>query len=301
MKPRLNEWASNTIWFNTTMQFEGCKAISSIGNFDNVIANLGSSSGFYAFNYNAIGVKGINLALPRQSLFADREMIKNYFSYLQNGAVVIIPLCLFSSLEGEDCDFPDSYYMLLQSESIPNYSWKKKLRIQRIYNDPILFFPLFSLVQELRRTMSFRRNPKIDNHQMETDANNWIKDWMREFRITDFDREFSLVNKDSFESASRILNEIIYFCIDRELKPVIVIPPISRFLSAKVDERMRKKLITDFVNQTDRTIVPFINYLDDNEFADSKFFMNSYFLNEDGAALFTKRVISDLKKIGYIL
>lgn len=295
----LNSWASKTVWFNSTMQFEGCKAVTSISDFDYVLANLGSSSGYYAFNYDAAGLKGLNLALPRQSLLTDKEMLRNYFSYLKEGAVVMLPLCLFSSLEGEDCDFPDKYYMLLQSESIPNYSWKKKLFVQRIYNNPIKFFPLFSLIYELLRPLKPKKQ-SLDENQMEADANRWMKDWLSEFCISDFNRGLSLVNKDSYESASKLLKEIVEFCVSRNLKPVIVIPPISKFLSAKYGEEMRKVLIDDFVNKALTSDVPFLNYLDDAEFLDNYLYRNAYFLNDNGATKFTKRVVQDLKGIGYL-
>lgn len=295
----LNQWASKTVWFNSTMQFEGCKAIRTISSFNNEIANLGSSSGFYAFNYDAVGVKGINLAIPRQSLLADKEILRNYFSYLKEGAVVLIPLCLFSSLEGEECYFPDCYYMLLQSESIPNYSWKRKLFVQRIYNNPFKFFPLYSLAYELLRPLKPKKK-FLSEEQMEADAKRWIRDWKSEFCITDFNRPLSLVNKDSFESALNLLKEIIEFCHNRHLKPVIIFPPISKQLSEKVDDTMRKLLITDFVGQIGWAKAPFMNYIDDEEFRDEKMFRNAFFLNEDGAVAFTKRVVADLKKEGYL-
>lgn len=289
-----------TKWFNDTLQFAGCKAISGLNIFNNEIANLGSTSAFHAFNYSGTGLHGVNLATPKQSLKEDREMIKNYYSHLKEGSVVIIPLCLFSSLVGEDEEMPDKYYVLFQNDSIPHFSWKKKNQIYDIYNKPYKYFPLWSFPYELMRPLK-RRKDNMSSPDLEVDANRWMTGWKHEFSIYNFEDQLSLRNYDSYLSSRQILEEIVDFCESRNLKPVIVYPPVSEALTSKITDKMRKIYLDDFVQGSKAKRVPFFNYLNDKEFNDNTLYLNSFFLNAKGSKVFTTRVIRDLKKIGYII
>lgn len=295
----LNNWAAKTAWFENVADFAGCKRILNTNRFDLTIANLGSSSALYAFNYETTGVKGLNLATPKQSLLADYEMIRNYFSYLKEGAVVIIPLCLFSALEGDDVDFPDKYYVLLQSESIPHFSWKRKLQVMKQFNNPIDFIPFFTLPRELLRPLRPRKT-MMSSVELDKDAARWINDWMKEFSIIDFNRPLSLKNQDSYMSASGLLKNIIDFCISRKYKPVIVVPPISKSLAKLYTNQMCELLITEFVQRSNDAKAPFFNYIDNPSLSNNEFFRNAFFLNDKGAREFTNQLYSDLKEIGYL-
>lgn len=299
LKRGMNDWAAKTVWFNDTLQFAGCKRILSNQEFNLEVANLGSTTGYYAFNYAGIGVKGLNLATPRQTLMIDRELLKNYFSHLKEGAVVLIPLCVFSSLIGEDSEMPDKYYVLLHNDSIPHFSWKKKLQVLNFYNNPLRYLPMVTFPFEIIHSLKKRRQT-MTTEQLKTDAIKWMNDWKHEFSIVDFKRGLSLRNKDSYESATTILRDIIDFCISRNLKPVIVFPPVSKYLSNSIDEDMRKLLITDFVNRANEGKAPFLNYMDDHQFADDNNYQNAYFLNVKGSLDFTKRLFVDLREMGYL-
>lgn len=296
----LNKWASKTTWFENMAGFAGCKKLLDNYSFNLEIANLGSSSGYYAFNYESLGIKGLNLAMPKQSLLADYEMIRNYFSYLKEGAVVLIPLCLFSALEGEDAAFPDKYYVLLQSESIPHYSWKKRLQVMDLYNNPIKYLPLFSFPREILRPLK-PRNKHMTKEEMDKDAKRWVNDWIKEFSIIDFDKPLSLRNNDSYNSAAEILNMIIEFCYCRSFNPVIVLPPISKSLSNLYTTQMKQLLITDFVSKGNVRNAPFLNYLDDSEFDDESCFRNAYFLSDNGSKAFTQKLMTDLRNLNLIM
>lgn len=295
----MNSLIAKSAWYNETLQFEGCQRILSNREFNYDIANLGSSSAYHAFDNKSSCVKWLNLATPRQCLKADREMIKNYFSYMHEGAVILIPLCLFSALVGEDEELSDKYYVLLHNESIPHFSWKKKLQVLEWYNNPLKLFPCYSLVYEVLRRFKLRKR-HLTEKQFEEDAERWIRDWKHEFSIVDFSRQLSLKNKDSYESASKILQDILLFCNSRGFKPILVLPPISTFLSKRFEEEVRGIMVSEFVKQSNIIEAPFLNYLDDVQFADSGYYQNSYYLNKKGASEFTKRVISDLYKMGYL-
>ena len=61
---------------------------------------------------------------------------------------------------------------------------------------------------------------------------------------------------------------------------------------------MRQFFIYDFVEKSNVKKVPFLDYMNDREFAEnSRLFMNSLFLNRDGAVLFTKKILRDIKKV----
>lgn len=296
---KINSSLFKTKWFNDTLQFAGCKAISGLNSFNIEIANLGSSSSFHAFNYMETGLVGVNLATPKQSLKEDKEMIKNYFSHLKDGGVVIIPLCLFSSLVGNDEEMPDKYYVLFQNDSIPHFSWKKKNQIYDVYTKPYKYFPLWSFPYEILRPLKKKKNC-MTQRDLEIDADRWMNGWKHEFSIYDFTDKLSLRNNDSYSSSMQILEEIVDFCKTRNLKPVLVFPPVSKALSSRITKRMQEIYLDSFIQNSKVKDIPYFNYLNDKEFFDNTLFLNSFFLNNNGSKKFTSRVITDLKNIGYI-
>ena len=92
-----------------------------------------------------------------------------------------------------------------------------------------------------------------------------------------------------------VLKEMITFCKEREFQPVIVLPPVTDYLSSKFSETFRNNYIYSFLKEADVLDIPFLNYLDDKRFKDPTLYFNSFFLNRTGAGKFTKVVLEDIK------
>ena len=140
----------------------------------------------------------------------------------------------------------------------------------------------------------------MTQRDLEIDADRWMNGWKHEFSIYDFTDKLSLRNNDSYSSSMQILEEIVEFCKSRNLKPVLVFPPVSKALSSRITKRMQEIYLDSFIQNSKVKDIPYFNYLNDKEFFDNTLFLNSFFLNNNGSKKFTSRVITDLKNIGYI-
>lgn len=300
IKSKIRELIRRSRWFNETV-FRDCRKFWSLHQYDLDVVNLGSSSGVHAFDYDGLGVKGMNWAMPPQSLLMDFAILKNYLSYLKTGATVIISLCPFSCLVGYDIYVRDRYYTIIRHNTIPNFNYKRYLEIMNVYNYPERYYPLFSIKNDLKywikHILGIDGVKQKTNKELEVDAITWRKNWMKEFSISDFSRPLLQKNMDNYEDASSLLGKIISFCLERELKPVLCYPPVTPQLRAQFDRNTTSFLMEKFAEKSNNRNIPFLNYWSCKDFDDITLYENSYFLNLRGRKLFTNRVLKDLKLI----
>ena len=292
---KLNGAIRRTHWFNDEL-FPDCRKFWNYNTFNTDVINLGSTSGYYAFDYEGLPIKGGNFALRHNPLSGDQAILKNYFGYLNpKGSHVIIPLCVFSSLAGSYDFMEDRFYTLIYPSSIPHFSYRRQQQIKAIAASPIRRFPLWSFYTELRAQLRGTGHSTLTEEQMKADAERWIKGWKHEFALSDFSQPLSLFNKDGVNDAAEILNDIISFCKERNIKPVIMIPLMYHTLAEKFDEKERQLFVYDLIEKIEDKTVPFHNYMDDSRFSrDSSLFMNSFFLNKKGAKKFTRIALTDI-------
>ena len=292
---KLNGAIRRTHWFNDEL-FPDCRKFWNYNTFNTDVINLGSTSGYYAFDYEGLPIKGGNFALRHNPLSGDQAILKNYFGYLNpKGSHVIIPLCVFSSLAGSYDFMEDRFYTLIYPSSISHFSYRRQHQIKAIAASPIRRFPLWSFYTELRAQLRGTGHSTLTEEQMKADAERWIKGWKHEFALSDFSQPLSLFNKDGVNDAAEILNDIISFCKERNIKPVIMIPPMYHTLAEKFDEKARQLFVYDLIEKIEDKTVPFHNYMDDSRFSrDSSLFMNSFFLNKKGAKKFTRIALTDI-------
>lgn len=281
-------------WYNDIL-FADCPKFWKHRTFNLDIVNLGSSSGKYAFDYSGLELKGANWAMAPQSLVADLAILKTYSSFLKpQGGIVLIPLCPFSCLGGSGLYLPDKYYSILRMASIPYCSYQKQQEVFAKRDNPLRYYPAIEIIRDIWSLFRYPDN-SIPEKEFRQNAEQFINGWMHEFSILDFKNPLILKNQDAYEDGVRILNEMIQFCLERNLRPIIVIPPVTKQLSLLFTDDMREKFIYSFVNQGNKQGVKFLDYFEDTDFSDNpKLFRNSFFLNNAGAKLFTRRVLKDL-------
>lgn len=294
MAHAVNAIVRRSYWFNDVL-FPDCKKFWRYRTFNTDVVNLGSTSGLHAFDYEGLPLKGSNWALSHNPLSGDYAILKNYFSFLNpERSTVLLSLCVFSSLAGRYNFMEDRFYTLLNPLSIPDFSYKRQRIVKSWRQNPIRLFPIYGLYLELKRFLR-HDNKQLTESQMEADAQKWIKGWMHEFSISDFSAPLSLLNKDSMEEAAAILNEIIDFCKERNIRPVLVLPPMYHTLAKKFSPEARDMLLNKLIAMVKDKSVKFLNYMDDEHFAhEPSLFMNSFFLNKKGAKKFTRIVLTDL-------
>lgn len=295
---KLNGAVRRTRWFNEDL-FQDCKKFWNYNTFNTKVVNLGSTSAVCGFDYSDLPITGANWALRHNPLSGDRAILKNYFSYLDpNGSIVILPLCLFSSVAGRYDFMEDKFYTLIYPTSIPHFSYRRQQQIKALRNSPIRMLPLLGIYKELKHFFKNEGIAILSDEEMKIDAKQWMKGWFHEFSIQSLDDPLSLLNKDSIEEAAYILNDIISFCKERNITPIMVLPPVYHTLSEQYGEKGKSLLLDNLINKIEDKSVKYLNYMEDKRFShNAELFKNSYLLNSKGAKTFTKIVLKDIALI----
>lgn len=294
----VNKFVKTTLWYGSTIPDMSLYPTNKWyrehleRNFD--VVNIGSSSAKYAFDYSGLPVKAFNWGEQPQSLSNGFKVLKTYFSILKENGTVIISLSPLSGLDvgGKwDKTANDKYCYTLPCELIDDY---KTVSRRRKY--PLLYLFKFSVKNTIKEVL--KQEAKTGKMQPDKcfidDSNTWVKGWMAEFGIDELNAPLSPVNLKGQERRIALLADILSFCMERSLRPVIVIPPMHKSLSNKFTPTFRDNYIYPFIRKANTHNVLFLNYMDDERFDDERYFRNSFFMSEEGARKFTRIVLKDL-------
>lgn len=296
---KANALVKKTHWYRDVM-FQDCEKFWKYKTFNTDVVNLGSTTSVCAFDYSDLPVKGANWALSHNPLFGDQAILKNYESFLNpQKSYCLISLCTFTSLAGSYDYMEDRYYTILYPSSISNFSYTRQRQIDNIRNRPLFYYPLYSLAQDVVRLFKRNKVKSLSEDEMGKDAVRWMNGWLSEFSIDNIEEPLSLKNQDGIEDAAIILNDIIVFCKERNIVPIMVIPPMYHTLSEKFTPELRSTLIDSLLSKIEDKSIPFLNYMDDADYSNNlSLFRNSLCLNKKGAKHFTRRVLTDIGVIG---
>lgn len=288
-----NKILMSTDWYREGF-WKGTTKFWNIPSCDYEVVNLGSNSGKYAFCYDESPIKGMNWAIGPQSLVHDFNLLKNYFSYLKEGGIVLIPLspfsCLYSSYTKES-NF--KYYPILHPTTILDFEDSERTRAYKIKANPFKEMPMFcikSTVKEIIRK-AYHKVKGSSSIDFDKNAEMWINLWKKQFDITDLNAPMSEKHMEERSSRAETLREMIQFCKERSLKPYIVLPPIHSALSSRLPKSFMKNYVYDFIEEAVGNDTMLIDFMQSGSSYNEGYFKNSYFLNEEGSLVFTKDIL----------
>lgn len=248
------------------------------------IANVGSSHGAYNFLYDDISSKGyscFNFANASQSYDYDLAVLKEFQDHMQEGSVLFIPISYFSfnnevvnSKEAEAMSV--RYYHFLSPENIPDYD---------LYVDIVTHkLPILSAGEDILELL-----PDLNTVLTAQAANNGIDEEEIARQAQErFSRHFE--NKEEYFMPKRIeeLYEIIDFCKERNITPVLITTPFTKYYIDLVPQDFLEKFYATIKQVADDTNVSYYDYSHDARFYDNpEPFSDSDHLTEDGALHFT--------------
>ncbi len=266
------------------------------------LVNLGSSSAKYAFKYEGLGIKAMNWAQQPQTLTEDFILLKSFHSILRRKGIVLITIMPFTGINKPvTAQGLMRYIPNLQSEVLNDQPLK--LEAYRLYNYPLIMWR--SAIKTFVRYL-LRKNKKVSSkpqvlqnmnfEELEMDARRWMCAWKSQFNILDYDAPLTKENEEGRKVRVKLMQEIIDFCTKHEYIPVYVIPPVTQHLQKHFTSQFVKTYITSYLEEVNRD-VQLLDYSKSIELQDASLYFNSFFLNEQGAKIFTKRVLSDLNLI----
>lgn len=281
--------------------------ISNLGYRDNLsrnleVVNLGSNPAKYGLFYE--NVRGQNWATGSQGLGMDFEILRYFHSYLKEGGIVLIPIMPFTAIsqyiKTKKGYWNDSYYIKFarildpnQTRQLPNGS-----KLLRKIHYPLIFDPL--LIRYLIADVPTDNTLELSEQTMsavelENDADKWISGWKKEFdAATSNDFIFDSKYVPYREESAAIIRQIVGYCKERNLKPVLLTIPISKYLAKKFSACFRQKMIYDFIDALNIDGIMLVDYMFDPRFDDPSFYNGSFFLNLKGRKAFSTQVMKDL-------
>lgn len=288
-----NKVIRRTEWYE--LYWNGVQKFWYLSRFNLDVVNLGSNSGKYAFDYEDLDISGMNWAVGPQSLVHDFNILKNYFSYLRSGATVLITLCPFSSLVSQyNKNTNLKYYTFLHPATILNFDENERMKALKIQENPIREMPWLCIKQTFKERIKYVIHRSLPKCDMEKSSMIFIDSWKKQFGIMDLDEPLSEQHRKDQENRICVLRGMIEFCFERELKPVLVIPPVHPSLSKRLTAKCRENYIYSFVRTANERNVPFLNYMDDERFHDDRYFFNPFFMSKEGAKKLTRIILKEL-------
>ncbi len=293
-----NTFVLRSRWYKSL--FHDIRKFQAIPN-DLQVVNLGSNSGIYAFDYSGLEMRGMNWAVGPQSLEFDKLILEQNNGCLTSGGIVIIPICPFSSLLGryEKKEFYDKYHLILSAGEIPYYSVKTKWKMLFFLNVPIFYAAIhpksfiLSFIKPSRNS-ALSINTLADK-ELQNDAKVRMNNWKKEFGIKEPGAPLTVKQKETIAKNQEYLMDMIETCHKKDLYPLIVILPLTRYLGAYFTPDVKKCYIDNFVTPVvEKTKVPFLDYMGIGELEDERLYFNSLFLNVRGRKIFTKRILFDI-------
>lgn len=267
------------------------------------IVNVGSNHPKFGFDYIDTGIRGVNLAIGPQTFEYDFAILRRNISHLANKAVVVFPICLqsFFLYRQKNRAIHSKYYTFLDPRDIVGYSRKEKLYE---IDFPLIRHPkrLRYLLMDVKKDdrIEWTENPMKTEAELEKDADFWIRCWDREFDIHIPSLDISDKNKEDIQQNICIMKEMIDYCKLHDLKPVIAILPVTRYLSSHFADDYLQTHVLRYINESAKAGTPVMNYLKDDRFTDPSLYINSFFFNKIGRKAFTKVFVEDLKKQGLL-
>lgn len=305
----LNKALKQTNWYKNVFVYTK-QMCSNAGYRDYLIRNLdivnmGSTPARFAFHYD--NILGENWSTGNQGKDMDLEILKFRHSFIKRGGTVLLPIVPFTSVAGFLKKYRPEYL------GVKYYAkFAQVLDFSQVHKIPEcrnavkwIQYPLFYDFRSIKYLfsdeepdcrLSINEQPLMKPQLIE-DARHMIESWLKEFNMSSLDDSLSVELKEGFDISVRKMQEIIDFLIERELKPVIILPPMSKPLQEYFTPSIKQKLIYDYIAKINRPNVVFLDYSLSTEYQKPELYFTSLFMNMRGRKLFTKQVLKDLNMI----
>lgn len=258
------------------------------------IINLGSSHSLYGIKYPE-KINGFNLAIASQPLYYDLKILEKYSSKLDENAIVIIPISIFTFYQGNRVEkLNDNYYTFLKANQI-YLGDKKKEFLQRNFS---LFYngkDIISVVKFLKKSL---KNKKFEPESLKYPKNLSFEEKVVEAEITS-KRHLGLTDSDFLqlpEISLKYLKQILELCKKKNLKAVLITTPQSYLYNEKITKVNYEKRIYTHINKLrEKFQFEYLDYSHDERFQNNlNLFFDDDHLNEKGAEIFTEILLKDL-------
>lgn len=260
------------------------------------IANIGSSHGAYDFDYSylqALGFSCFNYAGVSQTFDYDYAILQEYGKYMTPGSILFIPVSYFSfnnevTNDTEAQALSVKYYHCLSPRYMPDYDLFTDIVTTRL--------PILSAGSDILKLF-----PNLTLTVCAADTGDDIAEFQR--RAQDrYNRHFEGKEAYFLPEREEELREIIRYCQEREITPILVTTPFSCYYRDLVSDAFLSEFSAKVTSIAEETGVYYRDYSYDERFRDNlDYFSDSDHLNEEGAAYFIQVLISEIPELNHMV
>lgn len=273
------------------------------------IVNIGSYPSYYDFDWSvAENLSGYNLAMGPEGFRYDSRIFEYYHPHIKKGGIVVVVVVCPLSFGDNDYmrskGFSDRYVNILPESMVDLSHFRYFIK---------KYFPLIwdaksvarSLIKKIIKPVLSYRNRAMDDKdsaaRIKENADNLVDGWLhtnpllKNFKEAEQRIRFEPFFQENIKDLKSIIDSAILY----NLKPVIVVPPVSKYLRSYFSEEFVNAFVFDNLRGFyDKCAV--FDHHNDCEYEDIDSYTNGLFLNREYAARFTQKVLKELEEASLI-
>ena len=267
------------------------------------LGNVGSSHTKVGIDWRVTPeVNAWNLALDEQRFFYDYAVLNKFIDHFAENAVILICLSYFeidNFLSSSD-HTRARYYRILSKEDMDTWSLKEYVfykLVPVLSADDVKMTGLLFDKPVSHMNPYYYRNSYMEGDRLYEYCIKKHSGWTTRLRPT-------TPQEDYAENLAKV-SEMIELCESHHLRPVLITTPITDVLNSIYDEKTPDFFATFHQFSADLRErypdVPYFDYSHDEAFSGRhELFADGDHLNNAGAELFTKTLVADLQKEGFL-
>jgi aldo/keto reductase family protein len=261
------------------------------GQYD--VVNIGSGPSYYDFNWSGIDeVKGYSFAVSPEDFRYDRRILHNYAKFIKPNGIVIIVVCPLSFAENQyllSDYYSFKYVGVLPRSEISLSKFKYKAYKNSIGKFIIDNYYRVCAIPQLLKSLFYRKKDKQLSPE-ERLVVGWLRDNPYLSNLKDLP-DCDLTK--GFEEKKIELNKIINECINLNLRPVILIPPVSNKLYTFFSKKFLNVFVYDNISDLPEEVMV-LDFLHNKKYGGDHLYSNGLFLKHEFASDFTRDVLASL-------
>jgi hypothetical protein len=257
------------------------------------IINLGSGASYNGIDFSFCTNKYCSFARAPQSFEYDFKLLREYSSLLKEKCIVLIVVtCPLSFGRAKKTTKERISRGLRYVHYLPQ---KEICDINRIvyYLEKFLF--LFSNIKKMIQAIKGNSSSNIQCKDKKKQADELLEVWLRQAELTDLKNANQAAEQiDDIQIRIQHLKNIVDYCKAKKYRPIIVIPPISRYLKSYISDEFLDAFMYKNIEMASGDDTPIFDYCNDERFSQLELYSNGLFLEEKGRILFSEILWNDI-------
>lgn len=226
------------------------------------VFNLGSSHGYFSFNYQKINGGGCNLANPSQTFYYDYKMLLAYYNNIEKKSICFLPISYFSFSERKYWTKEDKMIYL---KILPFKLLDKEDRINAII---LRYFPLiYSIIKRFKKKKEYKKGEdRINGH-------------------------VKILEKQNEKESLEFLDKIIKKLKEKNIRIILITTPFRNEYNKYFSQELLNKNFYGLIKKIQlKHNVEYYDFSHSTLFDKDEYFNDYDHLNKKGSEIFMKEI-----------